>query len=414
MDEITSVEEIRAHFPALGRHDNGLPVAYLDGPGGTQVPRVVVDAMSDYMLYHNANTHWVYPTSVETDKLITLSRAALADFLGGQADEIAFGANTTTLLFHLARAIGRDLSEGDELIVTELDHHANVAPWQAIAAERKLVLRWLPVNIHTFSHEAGALEKLISPRTRVVAIGAASNALGTISPVQEMVSIARNAGALTVVDAVHYAPHKFSDAQALGADFLLASAYKFHGPHLGVIRGRREAMAALDLPKLEPAPNSVPERFETGTQNHEGMVGAAAAVDFLASLTPQFEPSETRRQRLSRVMSALEQRSEALFLHLWEGLAGIEGLSLYGPPPGSDRTPTLSFRLRNHSPESVARDLARRGLYVSHGDFYASTIARKLGFGEEGFVRVGCACYTSGEEIDRLVRAVRNLAAGRA
>jgi cysteine desulfurase family protein (TIGR01976 family) len=317
----------------------------------------------------------------------------------------------TTLLFHLSRAIGRALQPGDEIIVTELDHHANIAPWQALAKERGAVLRWLPLDPDTFRHEAGAFERLLTERTKVVALGAASNILGTVSDVPRLVQLARAAGAITVVDAVHYAPHHLVDVQTLGADFVLCSAYKFYGPHVGVVYGRADATAALDLPRLEPAPDWVPECLETGTQNHEGIVGAAAAVEFLASIAG--EVTTSRRDRLAVAMHGLHERGEQLFAQLWNGLAEVDGVTLYGPRPGTPRTPTLSFRVLGHAAESVARFLAPRGVYVSHGDFYATTVARRLGYEQEGFVRVGCACYTSGAEVARLVDGVRTLVQGR-
>ncbi|HEY0929103.1 MAG TPA: cysteine desulfurase-like protein [Gemmatimonas sp.] len=411
---IASLREIRAQFPALQRREGNHAVAYFDGPGGTQVPQRVVNAMSDYLLYHNANTHWAYPTSVETDEMLLRSRTVLADFLGTTADQIAFGANMTTLLFHIARAIGRGLREGDEIIVTELDHHANIAPWQAVARERGAVLRWLPLDVKTFRHEEGALERLLSPRTRVVAVGAASNILGTISDVTSIVAKARAAGAITVVDAVHYAPHHLVDVQAIGADFLLCSAYKFYGPHVGVVYGRADATAALDLPRLEPAPDWVPECLETGTQNHEGIAGAAAAVEFLAGLVPGDTLAFSRRARLAQAMSELQVRGDALFVQLWEGLQRVDGVTLYGPPPGTPRTATLSFRVNGHASEDVARALVAQGTYVSHGDFYATTVAQRLGHAEEGFVRVGCACYTTAEEIERLIDGVKTVVRGAA
>lgn len=408
---IASVEAIRAQFPALGRREGEVTVAYFDGPGGTQVPRSVADAMTYYLLHHNANTHWAYPTSAETDALLMQARETLADFLGATAGEIAFGANMTTLLFHIARAIGRGLEPGDEIIVTELDHHANVAPWQALAKERGAVLRWLPLDLDTFRHEEGALERLLTDRTKVVAVGAASNILGTVSDVARLVRLAKAAGAITVVDAVHYAPHNLVDVQAIGADFLLCSAYKFYGPHVGVVYGRADATAALDLPRLEPSPDWVPECLETGTQNHEGIVGAAAAVEFLASMAG--DVTAPRRDRLATAMQGLHERGEQLFAQLWHGLAEIEQVSLYGPPPGTARTPTLSFRVHGQASESVARYLAPRGVYVSHGDFYATTVARRLGFEQDGFVRAGCSCYTTATEVARLVDGVRALVSGR-
>lgn len=407
---ILPVDAIRADFPALARREGGLPVAYFDGPGGTQVPRAVAAAMTEYLLHHNANTHWAYPTSVETDALLHGARETLGDFLGCGPGEIAFGANMTTLLFHIARAIGRQLEPGDEIIVTELDHHANVAPWQALARERGAVLRWLPLDRTTYRHAAGALEALISPRTKVVAIGAASNILGTVSEVATACAVARAAGAISVVDAVHYAPHHLVDVQGIGCDFLLCSAYKFYGPHVGVVYGRTAATAALDLPRLEPAPDWVPECLETGTQNHEGIVGAAAAVEFLAAIGGA---SGSRRERLTRAMTGLHTRGEALFAQLWSGLAAIPGVTCYGPPPGTARTATIAFHVEGHPSESVARFLAPRGVYVSHGDFYATTVARLLGHEVDGLVRAGCACYTTASEVERLVDGVRTLVSGR-
>lgn len=407
---IATVDQIRSQFPALQRHDGAHAVAYLDGPGGTQVPRVVGDAMTDYLFHHNANTHWAYPTSAETDALLQKARDVLADFLGASAGEISFGANMTTILFHVARAIGRTLEPGDEIIVTELDHHANIAPWQALARERGAVLKWIPLDLKTYRHQEGSLEQLLSPRTKVVALGAASNILGTVSDVPTMVSLARAAGAITVVDAVHYAPHNLVNVHDIGADFLLCSAYKFYGPHIGVCYGRHEATAALDLPRLEPAPVFVPECLETGTQNHEGIVGAAAAVEFLASLAP--ESFGDRRARLRVAMHGLHERGEMLLSSLWNGLNAIPGVTTHGPPPGTARTPTISFQVRGLDAESVARYLAPSGMYVSHGDFYASTVAARLGVAEEGLVRVGCSCYTTADEVDRLISGVRQLVSG--
>ena len=291
MDETTRVagtvaspSEIRSHFPALERRHGGFPVAYFDGPGGTQVPRHVADAVCDYLLHHNANTHWAYPTSAETDAALAGARGALADFLNAEPDEIAFGANMTTLTFHLARALGREWGPGDEVVVTELDHHANVAPWQRLAIERGVTVRTVRMLPETGQLDWAHFEETVTPRTRLVAVGAASNALGTISDIPRAVRLAHDAGALAFVDAVHYAPHELVDVRALGCDFLCCSAYKFYGPHVGVMFGRRDRFAKVDFPKLIPAPDTPPEMAETGTLNHEGIVGAGAAVDFLASL----------------------------------------------------------------------------------------------------------------------------------
>jgi cysteine desulfurase family protein (TIGR01976 family) len=403
---VADTAAIRAHFPALERQHHGRPVAYFDGPGGTQVPRAVVDAVARYLFHHNANTHWAYPTSEETDALLAAARHTFGEFLGCDADEVAFGANMTTLLFHVARAIGRTLAPGDEIIVTELDHHANIAPWQALARERGAVLRWVPLDVATSHLDFDAFVRALSPRTRVVAVGAASNALGTISDVRSLIAMAKPTGALTVVDAVHYAPHHLVDVRALDCDVLACSAYKFYGPHVGVLHVRRRVLEALDVPRLEPAPDTGGERLETGTQNHEGIVGAAAAVDFLASLAPA--DVGARRERLAVVHDALHRRGEELVARLWEGVATMPWVRPVGPPPGTQRTATVSLRVEGGA-ERAAVALARLGLFASHGDFYASTVARRLGTVEEGLLRVGCMAYTTAEEIDRLLEALHGL-----
>jgi cysteine desulfurase family protein (TIGR01976 family) len=403
---VASTDEVRAHFPALQRRHNGAPVAYFDGPGGTQVPRAVVDAASDYLLHHNANTHWAYPTSVETDALLAQAREALADFVGGRPSEIAFGANMTTLAFHLGRALARRWSPGDELVVTELDHHANSDPWRELAKERALAVRAVRFRPETGQLDMDELAAALGPRTRLLAIGAASNLLGTINDVRRAADLAHAAGALVFVDAVHYAPHALVDVAALGADFLACSAYKFYGPHIGVLWGRQALVEELDAPRLAPAPDYAPELLETGTQNHEGMVGAAAAVDFLASLAT----APTRRARLAAAFDALHARGQALVERLWSGLREIPGVTLYGPPPSEPRTPTVSFTVRGAPSEQVARALAERAVFVSHGDFYALTAVARLGQARDGVVRAGCVCYTTADEVDRLLDGVRALA----
>ncbi|HEX6059378.1 MAG TPA: cysteine desulfurase-like protein [Gemmatimonadaceae bacterium] len=400
------MEQIRAAFPALERVHEGAPVAYFDGPGGTQVPRGVVEAMGDYLFHHNANTHWVYPTSVETDEAIAGARAALADFVGASPDEIAFGQNMTTLTFHLARALGRGWGAGDEVVVTELDHQANVAPWRALERERGVTIRVARMVPETGELDLEDLARLLGPRTRLVAVGAASNAIGTVTDVARVARLAHEAGALVFVDAVHYAPHVLADVRALDCDFLACSAYKFYGPHIGILYGRRALVERLDVPKLLPAPDTAPERLETGTLSHEGMVGAGAAVDFLAGLAP----GATRRERLRASFAALDERGQALARRLWEGLGEIPGVRAFGPPPGRPRTPTVSFVMTGRTSDEIARALAPRGLFVSNGDFYATTVVERLGHGADGLVRIGCACYTTATEVDRLLDGVRALA----
>jgi cysteine desulfurase family protein (TIGR01976 family) len=292
-------------------------------------------------------------------------------------------------------------------VVTELDHHANVAPWHAVARERGLTVRTARLNTETFRTDWDDLARHIGKRTRLVAVGAASNALGTITDVAAVCAMAREVGALSFVDAVHYAPHMVPDTKQLGCDFLACSSYKFYGPHAGILYGRSELVQSLDVPKLSPAPEDAPERLETGTQNHEGIVGAAAAVEYLASVAVG---GGSRRERLARAFGALHLRAEALLARLWEGLAAIDGVTLYGPPPGTPRTPTVSFTLRGHSTDDVARHLVRHGVYASNGDFYAQTVAERLGRGADGFVRAGAASYTTADEVDRLVAGVNELA----
>lgn len=400
------IELVRRHFPALGRHHGGRPVAYFDGPGGTQVPRSVAEAMVDYLYHHNANTHWAYPTSEETDALIAEAREAFADFLGASPAEIAFGANMTTLTFHLARAIGRRLGPGDEIVVTELDHHANIAPWQAVARERGVSLRTVRFDPATGELDWDSFEAAVGARTRVVAVGAASNALGTINDVRRAAALAHQAGSICFVDAVHFAAHGRADVGRLDCDFLACSSYKFYGPHLGILYGRRELIETLDLPKLQPAPESSPERLETGTQNHEGIVGARAAVDFIAGLGD----GGTRRARLEHAAARLHHEGQRLVERLWEGLGQIKGVTRYGPPPSRPRTPTVAFTVPGHSAAEVARRLAAAGVFVSHGDFYAATAIERLGQASQGVVRAGCACYTTQDEVDRLLSGVGRIA----
>lgn len=404
---IASTAQIRSHFPALDRTHNGHPVAYFDGPGGTQVPREVVRAMADYLFHHNANTHWAYPTSEETDAAIENARQTCADLLNASSKEIAFGANMTTLTFHLARALGAQYGRGDEIVVTELDHHANVAPWRRLEVERGVRVRIAKMDPATGQLNWESFAQAITKNTRLVAIGAASNALGTINDVGRAVQLARSVGALAFVDAVHYVPHVLADVRALDCDFLAMSAYKFYGPHVGVLFGKAGLLESINFPKLIPAPDYSPENVETGTQNQEGMVGAGAAVDFLASLAA--EESGSRRARLASAYDQLHARSSALTRRLWEGLVSIEGVRLYGPAPELPRTPTVSFTVNDVASTDVARKLAARGLFLSHGDFYAATVVERLGLGEEGLVRAGCACYTTAEEIERLIEAVSDL-----
>ena len=401
---IISTAEIRSHYPALERKHEGVPVAYFDGPGGTQAAREVVEAMSDYLINHNANTHWAYPTSAETDELIAEARQTFADFFNCEANEVSFGNNMTTITFHLSRALGRNLHPGDEIVVTELDHHANVDPWIEMAKDRGLNVQRVRMLTETGQLDWQDLENKINRNTKLLAIGAASNALGTINDVQRASRLAHEAGALVFVDAVHYAPHHLVDVRDFECDFLACSAYKFYGPHIGILYGRHELLESLDVPKLAPAPSEAPDRLETGTQNHEGIVGAAAAVKLLAS----FGQGATPREQLIDAMNGLHAEGTALVKHLWQGLSSIDGVTIYGPDPDQPRTPTISFTLRDVPSIEITRHLVKRGIFASHGDFYAQTVIERLGKAEQGLLRVGCACYTSQEEVDRLIEGVKN------
>ena len=408
----------RDAFPALARVHNGHRVAYFDGPGGTQVPQSVADAVTEYLLHHNATARWATPTSQETDAVIAAARAAAADLLGAPAHEIVFGQNMTTLAFHLSRALGRSLpagpgegrplEPGDEIVVTELDHHANVAPWQALADERGAVLRTARMTVATGTLDWEHFASLLGPRTRLVSINAACNALGTITDVARAAGLARHVGALVFVDAVHWAPHARIDVARLaraGVDFLACSPYKFYGPHAGILWGRAELLAALDVPRVAPSPDTVPERIETGTRNHEALAGTTAAIDFLASLGGNTEP---RPARLDRAYARIRSAEQALVERMWDGLAAIDGVTLYGPSPDLPRTPTVSFTVRGRSPRDVTAAAAEDGVFLSHGNFYAATVAERYGVLEQGgFVRAGAACYTSSDEVDRLVAAVQ-------
>ena len=400
------LDEIRAQFPALQRLHNGHSVAYFDGPGGTQVPRCVGDAMLDYLYHHNANTEWAYPTSAETDEAIAESRQALADFLNASPDEIAFGANMTTLTMHLSRALGRMLSRGDEIVVTELDHHANSDPWRQLARDRDLCVRTVKMIPETGQLDWDDFERQINQRTRIVAVGAASNALGTMTDMLRASQLAKQAGALFFVDSVHYSPHALTDVRALGCDFLACSAYKFYGPHIGILFGRKDLLDEMDFPRLRPAHDNSPDTAETGTLDHEGIVGARAAVDFIASICG---PAGSRRERLAASFGDIHRRSTEQFASLWNGLSDIDGVTVYGPEPKLRRTPTIAFTVRGTRSRKVAEELAKLGLFLSHGDFYAQTVIERLGLAGEGLVRAGCAIYTTQTEIDRLVEGVRSL-----
>ncbi len=404
-----SIDTVRSCFPALERIHNSHPVAYFDGPGGTQVPRAVSQAIVDYLHHHNANTHWPYPTSVETDEALDRARSVFAAFLKCQASEIVFGANMTTLTLHASRALARSFPPGAEVVVTELDHHANIDPWRELERDSDVPVRTVRMSPETGRLDWDDFERQLSGYTALVAIGAASNALGTVTDVRRAADMAHAVGALVYVDGVHYAPHRLPDVEALGADLFACSPYKFYGPHLGVLYGRLDLLEILDPPRLLPAGQDPPERFETGTLNHEGIVGAAAGVEWLATLSRE---DGSLRDRLENSYAELGARGEKLVDQLWSSLSAIDAVRLYGPPPGEPRTDTLAFTVKGRSSASVARFLADKGVFVSNGDFYAQTMVERLGLQPDGLVRAGCACYTTAEEVDRLVMGVREVAKG--
>lgn len=409
---MNALDRIRSRFPSLAREVNGHRVAYFDGPGGTQVPDSVADAVRGYLVDHNANEGWNYPSSRETDDVLHAGRAAIADLLGGRPDEIGFGQNMTTLTLRVSRALGLRMGPGDEVVVTELDHHANVDPWKGLERERGVTIRVVRMDPETGTLDLDDLESKLGGRTRVLAIGAASNALGTITDVAAAAERARAAGALVYVDAVHYAPHTLPDVAALDADFLVVSPYKFYGPHLGAIWGRAALLEELELPRVESSPASVPERIETGTLSYEAIAGATAAVDFLAELAGGVAAGSARRTRLAQAYATLHDRGEALFERLWEGMNAIDGVITFGVEPGGPRTPTLGFAIEGVDPREAAGALGEQGIFVTHGDFYATTVIRRLGYGGRGILRAGCAAYTTEEEVERLVEGVRGLAEG--
>ena len=397
------MDKVRNQFPALERIYKGYPVAYFDAPGGTQVPRVVAEAMNDYLFHHNANTHWAYPTSIETDLILESARETVGEFLNCSPAEVIFGANMTTLTFHLARALGRTWSDGDEVIVTDLDHHGNVAPWRALEVDRGVAVHSARLIRETAQIDWDHLRELVSPRTKLIAVGGASNACGTVNDLALAAAVAREAKALLFVDAVHLAPHELIDVQRIGCDFLACSAYKFYGPHAGILFARQPLLESLPWPKLIPAPDTAPERAETGTQCHEAIAGIAATIDFIASMGE----GASRRERLAGAFAALHEEGARFSRMLWDGLSSMKKVRLYGPPPPMPRTPTFAFNVDGRNDEEVVRALAERGLFLSHGDFYALTAVRELGAPRASVIRAGCACYSTEEEVERLIDSIR-------
>ena len=409
------VEWVRSRFPALSQESGGHIPVFFDGPGGSQVPGSTIDAISDYLVKSNANAHGAFATSTKTDAIIDAAREGTADFLGCDPDEVVFGANMTTLTFALSRAVARELRPGDEIVVTQLDHYANVSPWHALE-EMGAVIRMVHIDTKDCTLDMDDLRKQLNARTRLVAIGYASNAVGTINDVAMVVNLAHAVGALVFVDAVHYAPHGSIDVRALACDFLAISAYKVFGPHVGVLFGKREHLARFHPYKVQPAPDEVPSRWETGTLNHEGLAGLVAAIDHLAELGRHVSPPATkRRDALVAALEASRQYERELCEHLISGLLTIPGLTVYGitdPVGFGRRTPTVALRLAGKTPFGIAKELGDRGIFTWHGNFYALGLAEKLGVESSGgFLRIGLLAYNTRAEIERLLQDLDEISA---
>ena len=410
------VAALRDHFPALRRTLDGRPVAYLDGPGGTQVTRGCIDAMRDYLERSNANHGGAFAASVESDAVLDEAHAAAADFLGARdPGEVAFGPNMTTLTFAMSRALSQELVPRDEIVVTRLDHDANVAPWLMLAEERGLSVRWLELADDGASLDLTRLDSVITERTRVVAVGLASNALGTVTHVRRVADAAHAAGALVYVDAVHAAPHVPIDVGELGADMLVCSPYKFFGPHLGMLWGRRDLLERLTAYRVRPAGSALPGKWETGTQNHEALAGLVATFRYLEQIGGAYgtPTAEGRRARLRAAMETIRRHERTLSLGTLERLAAVPGLRVWGitdPASVDARVPTFSITVAGRDPASLAGHLARRAINVWHGDFYAWELVRALGLADSGgLLRIGLVHYNTLEEIDRVVDALAEL-----
>src|SRR5579862_6170060 len=412
---VFDVAWVRKQFPSLKLIVNGHTAAFLDGPAGTQVPWVVMEAIQNYLTSANANTYGAFATSQRTNEIILKARQAVADLFNCAADEVVFGQNMTTITFALSRAIGRELVAGDEIVVTTLDHDANVGPWRALE-EKGVVIRQVDIHEADCTLDLEDLKRKITAKTKVVAVGYASNIVGTINPVAEITKLAHAAGALMFIDAVHYAPHGPIDVRALDCDFLVCSPYKFFGPHMGTLYGKREHLLRFKPYKVRPAPDSLPDRWETGTQIQELIAGIGAAVDYLAELGRRHDPAaKDRRAALLAAYRATRQYEMSLLARLVEGLLAIPGLRFFGisdPKRFDDRCSTVSLRLANHTPTEVAKFLGERGIFTWDGNYYALNLTERLGVeANGGLLRIGLVHYNTMEEVDRLLAALREFAA---
>ncbi len=405
---------VRSQFPSLSQTVNGHPAAFLDGPGGTQVPQRVIDAISDYLRRNNANTGGAYSTSRHTDAMIAEARAAMADFLHCAADEVAFGPNMTTLTFAMSRAIGRNLNPGDEILVTRLDHDANVSPWLAMAEDRGVTVRWAEINDADCTLDMADLASKLNSKTKLVAVGYASNAVGTINPVKEIVHLAHKVGALAYVDAVHYGPHGLIDVAALDCDFLACSTYKFFGPHMGVLFGKREHLKSIRPYKVRPNTNAIPNCWEWGTLNHECIAGIAACVEYIADLGRRARPEvAARRHAIEAAYAAIHEHERGLLERIIAGLQKIPRLKIYGitdPARFNERCATLAVRIEGHTPLELATKLGDRGFFTWDGNYYALNLTEHLDVEKSGgFLRIGLVHYNTTEEVDGLLAALREI-----
>jgi cysteine desulfurase family protein (TIGR01976 family) len=406
---------VRSQFPSLSQKINGQPALFLDGPGGTQVPQRVVDAISEYLQHNNANSGGAYPTSRNTDVMIAGARNAMADFLGGAADEIVFGPNMTTLTYAMSRAIGRELKAGDEIVLTHLDHDANISPWLALQ-ERGVIIRMVDIREGDCTLNMDDMAAKITDRTKVVAVGYASNAVGTISDVRRIVHMAHDRGALAYIDAVHYAPHGPIDVRTLDCDFLVCSTYKFFGPHMGVLFGKREHLLRLQPYKLRANTEAIPNRWEWGTLNHECIAAITACVEYLTDLGRHISASaSTRRDAILAAYEAIRRHEHELLEKLIRGLQQIPGLKVYGiqdPARFDERCPTVAVRIQGYTPLQLASRLGEHGIFTWDGNYYALNLTERLDVEKDGgFLRIGIAHYNTVEEIERFLNTLRTIVA---
>ena len=410
-------DELRRRFPALSRTgEDGRSVVYADAPGGSQVPQTVIDAIADHLRRGISNTHGAFAASEETDALIADARRAAADVTGADPGEIVFGPNSTTLLLHISRSFGRMLRPGDEVVVTKLDHDANVRPWVLAAEDAGATVRWVDIRDDDVTLDLDSFDAALTDRTRLVAFTLASNAVGTIPPAAELIRRVHAAGAIAALDGVHFAQHRALDLHELDADILACSPYKFFGPHLGVLSVRRELLDTWTPYKLRPAPDEAPERWETGTQNHEGLAGITAAVDYLADVGRRYgDPAGIgRRDAVVAGYAAIRVHEGELAARFLRGVADIPSVRLWGIADEDrldERTPTFAVRVGDQEPVKTATELARRGIYVWDGHYYAITVMERLGLLDSGgAVRIGFCHYHSTDDVDRVLQALADLA----